>query len=795
MYQNNFTQKALETIERAQRIVIDNHHSEVGTEHLLLSLLLSQDSIITKIMDKLKVDTNGLKNEIEESIANKPKVYSDYEQIYYNPYAKRAIDVAIEESAKMGDRYVGTEHLLLGILSDGEGRAARLLMKYGVTSEKIYEILKKVRNKGEEVSEAENQSPLARFTTDLTSLAEHGKIDPVIGREQEILRTMQILNRRTKNNPALIGEPGVGKTAIVEGLAQRIASGDVPENLKNKRILQLDMGKLIAGSKYRGEFEERLKAVIDEVKKSDGSIILFIDEFHTVVGAGATEGAMDASNLLKPALARGELKAIGATTLDEYRKYIEKDKALARRFQPVLVREPTVEETIEILKGLKDKYESHHRVKISDEALEAAAKLSHRYITNRFLPDKAIDLVDEAASMVRIESIYVPPHISSIEQKIRKLDIEIEEAATRRNFERAANLKVEKAKLEEELKTKMDEWERNKEYKTNVVDKDTIAKVVEKWTGIRVSKLISSEKEKLMNLEEEIHKRIVDQEEAVNAVSETVRRSRAGLKDPKRPIGSFLFLGPTGVGKTELAKALAEILFDSEDNMVRIDMSEYMEKFAVTRLIGAPPGYVGYDEGGQLTEAVRRKPYSVVLLDEIEKAHPDVFNILLQILEDGRLTDGKGNVVDFKNTIIIMTSNIGSKYIMELLGKNESTLRDLIQKEILKTFKPEVLNRIDDIIIFKPLSQEHIKEIVVMMLKQVDQRLKERNIKIDYTDRVLEHLAKTSYDQVFGARPLRRNIQTKIENQLANLIISGKIKEGNTVKIDYKDDKITFDVV
>ncbi len=795
MYGNNFTQKALETIERAQRIVIDNHHGELGTEHLLLSLLLSQDSIITKIMDKLKVNISSLKSEIEESISNKPKVYSDYEQIYFNPYAKRAIDVAIEESARMGDRYVGTEHLLLGILSDGEGRAARLLMKYGVTSEKIYDILKKVRNRGEETSEAENQSPLARFTTDLTHLAEQGKIDPVIGREQEILRTMQILNRRTKNNPALIGEPGVGKTAIVEGLAQRIASGDVPENLKNKRILQLDMGKLIAGSKYRGEFEERLKTVIDEVKKAQGSIILFIDEFHTVVGAGATEGAMDASNLLKPALARGELKAIGATTLDEYRKYIEKDKALARRFQPVLVREPTVEETIEILKGLKDKYESHHRVKITDEALEAAAKLSHRYITNRFLPDKAIDLVDEAASMVRIDSIYVPPQISAVEQKIRRLDIEIEEAATRRNFERAANLKVEKAKLEEELKAKMDEWEKNKEYKTDMVDQDTIAKIVEKWTGIKVSKLISSEKKKLLHLEDEIHQRIVDQEEAVKAVSETVRRSRSGLKDPKRPIGSFLFLGPTGVGKTELAKALAEILFDSEDNMVRIDMSEYMEKFSVTRLIGAPPGYVGYDEGGQLTEAVRRKPYSVVLLDEIEKAHPDVFNILLQILEDGRLTDGKGNIVDFKNTIIIMTSNIASNYIMELVGKNEDVMRNMIQKEILKTFKPEVLNRIDDVIIFKPLSKKHIKEIVIMMLKEVNKKLAEKSIELQYTDKAISYLADISYDQVFGARPLRRNIQTKVENELANLIIAGEVKDGDKVKVDYDGSKLAFNVV
>ena len=794
MYGNNFTQKAIETIERAQRLVIDNHHNELGTEHLLLSLLMSQDSIITKIMDKLKVNLSGLMEEIKESIASKAKVYTDNEQIYFNPYAKRAIDVAIEESARMGDRYVGTEHLLLGILSDGEGRAARLLMKYGVQSEKIYEILNKIRSKGEASSEDENQSPLARFTTDLTQLAEHGKIDPVIGREQEIMRTMQILNRRTKNNPALIGEPGVGKTAIVEGLAQRISSGDVPENLKNKRILQLDMGKLIAGAKYRGEFEERLKSVIDEVKKAEGSIILFIDELHTVVGAGATEGAMDASNLLKPALARGELRAIGATTLDEYRKYIEKDKALARRFQPVLIKEPTVEETIEILKGLKDKYESHHRVKILDEALEAAAKLSHRYITNRFLPDKAIDLVDEAASMVRIDSIYVPPQISAIEQKIRRLDIEIEEAATRRDFKRAANLKVEKAQLEKELKEKMDEWEKNKEYKTDAVDQDTIAKVLEKWTGIKVSRLISSEKEKLANLEDEIHKRIVDQEEAVKAVSETVRRSRAGLKDPKRPIGSFLFLGPTGVGKTELAKALAEILFDSEDNMVRIDMSEYMEKFSVTRLIGAPPGYVGYDEGGQLTEAVRRKPYSVVLLDEIEKAHPDVFNILLQILEDGRLTDGKGNIVDFKNTIIIMTSNIASSYIMELLGKNEEVMRNLIQKEILKTFKPEVFNRIDEVIIFKPLSKEHIQEIVEMMLKEVSKKLEERNIEIKYTKEIVKYLAEVSYDQVFGARPLRRNIQSKIENEIANLIIEGKVKENSEVLIDYKDNKITFDV-
>jgi ATP-dependent Clp protease ATP-binding subunit ClpC len=727
----------------------------------------------------------------------------------YTPRAKRVLELSLSEARRFNTSYIGTEHILLGILREGEGVAVRILMEQGIDFNRVREEIVKMLNEEPSGGPAKatkvkntNTPTLNQFGRDLTELARDGKLDPVIGREKEIERVIQILSRRTKNNPVLIGEPGVGKTAIVEGLAQKIVEGEIPEILKDKRVVTLDMASMVAGTKYRGEFEDRLKTVLNEVIKA-GNVILFIDEMHTLIGAGAAEGAIDASNILKPALARGEIQVVGATTLDEYRKYVERDPALERRFQPIIVDEPTVEETIEILKGLRDKYEAHHRVKITDEALEAAARLSHRYIADRFLPDKAIDLIDEAASRVRLKTVTAPPEIKELEDKINDLIKEKEEAIRTQEYEKAAKIRDEEQKLREELEKLKAKWQQNSLSNEKSVGPEEIAQVVSLWTGIPVKKLAEEESERLLHLEEVLHERVIGQDEAVEAVARAIRRARVGLKDPKRPIGSFIFLGPTGVGKTELTKALAEALFGDENAMIRLDMSEYMERHTVSKLIGSPPGYVGFEEGGQLTEKVRRKPYSVILLDEIEKAHPDVFNILLQILEDGRLTDSKGRTVDFKNTVIIMTSNVGA----ELL-KKQSTLgfmpqekedkasydkiKETLMAELRKTFRPEFLNRVDEIIVFHQLSKEDIEKIADIMIKELNDRLKENDIKLEFTPEAKEEIIKQGYDPNYGARPLRRVIQRIVENQLSELMLQGEVKPGDELIVTAKDGKIEF---
>ncbi len=852
------TIKAQEAISSAQNIAQDEKHQVIDIPHLLLALL-GERGIPTEILEKLGIKPEAVREIAQDALRKIPRVEAETGETYVSRELSNAFRIAEKEANSLGDQYISTEHLLIGIVESVTGTLKNKFQELGLNKDRILQILKEVRG-GQTV---QTQSPedtfqaLKQYGKDLTELARQGKIDPVIGRDDEIRRVIQVLLRRTKNNPVLIGEPGVGKTAIVEGLAQRIVNGDVPEGLKNKRIVALDMGALLAGAKYRGQFEERLKAVLKEVTESQGEIILFIDEIHTVVGAGSAEGAVDAANMLKPALARGELHCIGATTLDEYRKHIEKDPALERRFQPVFVDEPSVEDTISILRGLKEKYEVHHGVKIKDEALIAAAVLSHRYISGRFLPDKAIDLIDEAAAKLKMEIDSKPIKIDEIDRRIMQLEIEREALKKEKDETSKEKLKqIEEtiANLKEEADALKAEWQREKEYITKIraikeqieqgrieaeraqregnlskaseflygklpelnkqleelnkellekqskskmlkeeVDAEDIAAIVSKWTGIPVSKLMEGEIEKLIHMEERLAERVVGQEEAIKAVSNALRRSRAGLSDPNRPIGSFIFLGPTGVGKTELAKALAEFMFDDENAMIRIDMSEYMEKHSVSRLIGAPPGYVGYEEAGQLTEAVRRRPYSVVLFDEIEKAHSDVFNILLQILDDGRLTDGQGRTVDFKNTVIIMTSNIGSHYIQELVD-NEEEMKSKVN-ELLKThFRPEFLNRIDEIIIFKPLTKEHLKRIVEIQMSHLKKRLADRHIELEITDAAKEKLAEIGYDPVYGARPLKRTIQKYIQDPLANLILKGEFKEGDTILIDV-DEKGDFKFV
>jgi len=795
MNPDKFTEQLRDSLESSQRVLMNFQNNQLDVEHLLYAMLTQQDGLVGKILTRAGINKNDIKDRLEAILNRLPKIQysSSVPQIYITPSLKKVLDIAEEEAIRLKDEFIGIDHVLIAIVKEGESPASRLLKEYGFTEEKVYQILKDIRGtqRVTDPGAEEKYQALEKYTRNLTQLALEGKLDPVIGRDEEIERVMQILSRRTKNNPVLIGEPGVGKTAIVDGIAQKIASNDVPEILKGKQLLALDMGALVAGTKFRGEFEERLKTIIDSVTKTQ-NYILFIDELHTVVGAGAAEGAIDASNLLKPALARGELRVIGATTLDEYKKYIEKDPALERRFQPVYVKEPSVEDTISILKGLRDKYEAHHRVKITDEAIESAAHLSERYISDRFLPDKAIDLIDEAAAKVRIQLSNMPQELKELENKLSRLNQEGQEAVRREDYELAAKLKNESEALSREFKEKRDKWLIDKKV-NEVVDKQDIANLVSKWTGIPVTELVQEEVDKLTNMENILHKRIIGQDEAVTAVSEAIRRSRSGLKDPRRPVGSFLFLGPTGVGKTELSKALASFLFKDENALVRIDMSEYMEKHSVSRLVGAPPGYVGYEEGGQLTEVIRRRPYSVILLDEIEKAHPDVFNILLQVLDDGRLTDGKGRTIDFRNTVIIMTSNLGSDILLNSNVEDEREFekaKNRVLSLLNSTFRPEFLNRIDEIVVFKPLSRSDIEKIVELIINDIQERLNEKKIKIILTNEAKKFFAKEGYEPTLGARPLKRYIQKNLENLIAKEILNNNIKEGDTVKIAVEDNKI-----
>ncbi len=805
MRQERFTDQAQEVLHSASQIAYGLKNSQVDVEHVLLAMLNQRGGAASELLRNLGVDISAVKSRVENIIAAFHKVSHQAGshgaiQLYPTPRYARLLDIAESEANRLNDEFISVEHLLIAIASEDTGKAATILKEFGVDKEKIYLAMQNVRG-GHRVDSPTAESryrSLEKYGRDLTELARQGKLDPVIGRDDEIKRVMQVLTRRLNNNPIIIGEAGVGKTAIAEGLAQKIVAGDVPDSLKNKRVVALDMGALVAGSKFRGEFEERLKAVMDEVRQASGEIIMFIDEMHTVVGAGAAEGAIDASNMLKPALARGELQCVGATTLDEYREHIEKDKALERRLQPVFLGEPSVEMTIEMLRGLRPRYEAHHKIKIDDSALEAAARLSQRYIADRFLPDKAIDLIDEAASKLRIDMESKPPDIKELDEKIKHLQDEEEAVAQRGDYQKAAELRSQRLQLEPERDQKATEWRKEKKI-DSVVDEENIAELVSKWTGIPVSRMLEGEAEKLLHMEERIHERIVNQEEAVSAISEAVRRGRAGLKDPKRPVGSFIFLGPTGVGKTELAKALAQFLFDDEDAMIRLDMSEFQEKHTVSRLIGAPPGYVGYEEAGQLTEAVRRRPFRVILFDEVEKAHPDVFNILLQILEDGRLTDGHGRTVDFKNTVVIMTSNLGTQeFQRQAIGFSrqekgeQQRLKSTIETALKQTFRPEFLNRIDDIIIFQPLTQEHLKKIVDLLILEVEKRLADRNIKLELDGEAKSWLLKEGFEPAFGARPLRRAIQRYVENPLSSRILQGEIKDGDTVVVGVEGEGLTF---
>ncbi len=801
---DKFTEKAQEVLTNSYQILMEARHSQLDVEHILMAMLQQKDGVTSQVLERLAADINLVKRAVQDKLDVTPKLAypsGGFQGInvsmYITPRLQQLFTYADNERQRLQDEFISTEHLLLAIAHSASDPAALLLKRFGVDKERIYQALQDIRG-NQRVTDQQAESKyqiLAKYSTDLTKMAKEHKLDPVIGRDEEIRRVMQVLSRRTKNNPVLIGEPGVGKTAIAEGLAQKLENGDVPENLLNKRVVSLDMAGLVAGSKFRGEFEERMKAVMDEVKRAQGEIILFIDELHTVVGAGGAEGAIDASNILKPALARGELQVVGATTLDEYRKRIEKDAALERRFAPVLVGEPSVEDTILMLRGLRPKYEAHHSLTITDTALVAAAQLSERYITDRFLPDKAIDLVDEAAAKVRIDMFSAPPSIKQKDARIKELAGEMEAAGQKQDYEKAARLKYEHDTLKKDYDTEREAWLKDKQI-DDVVDEEDIAEIISKSTGIPVSRMMEGEMKKLLEMEVRLHERVIGQEDAIAALSDAIRRARSGLRDPNRPIGSFIFLGPTGVGKTELVKALANFLFDSEDAMVRIDMSEYMEKHTVSRLIGSPPGYVGYDEGGQLTEAVRRRPYQIVLFDEIEKAHPEVFNVLLQMLDDGRLTDGHGRTVDFKNTVVIMTSNVGTARIRErALGfqtggsgrqdaeekRENDAMKTQVMQELKESFRPEFLNRIDEIIIFSHLNQIEIRQIVKLMMAEVLKRIAGQGMELQLSESALDYFSREGYDRVYGARPLRRVIQRKLENPLSKLLLDGRFQAGDII--------------
>jgi ATP-dependent Clp protease ATP-binding subunit ClpB len=857
---DRFTLKAQEAVQAAQNIAAERSQQEITPEHLLIALLEQHEGVVIPILQRLGADVGRIRDETQAAIERLPEVHGAAGETYASSALQSVLGAAWSEAQQLKDEYVSTEHILIAIAEDKDAPSGAALRGAGASRENIFKVLKNIRGsvRVTDQNPEEKYQALERYSKDLTDLARAGKLDPVIGRDEEIRRVIQVLSRRTKNNPVLIGEPGVGKTAIVEGLAQRIIAGDVPEGLKNRRVNALDMGALVAGAKYRGEFEDRLKAVLKEIEEAEGEVILFIDEMHTIVGAGAAEGSLDASNMLKPALARGELHAIGATTLDEYRKHVEKDAALERRFQPVLVREPTVEDTIAILRGLKERYEVHHGVRIKDAALVAAAVLSHRYIADRFLPDKAVDLIDESASHLRMEIDSMPQELDRVERRVIQLEIEqkaLQKEKDAPSKERLEKVEAELADLKENSSEMRVQWENEKEAIGTIretkaeieatkaeyeraerggdlnraaelrygrltelekklgegnakltelqsgrqmlkeeVGEDDVAEVVAMWTGIPVARMLEGEREKLLRMEERLHHRIVGQDEAISVVSDSVRRARAGLQDPSRPIGSFIFMGPTGVGKTELARALAEFLFDDEDAMVRIDMSEFMEKHSVARLIGAPPGYVGYEEGGYLTEAVRRRPYSVILMDEIEKAHPDVFNVLLQVLDDGRLTDGKGRTVDFTNTIVIMTSNVGSEWISELGAGDEDEMRRRVTDAMRAQFRPEFLNRIDETVVFHALSLDHIKEIVDIQLRRLKDLLRERKMDVELTDAAREMIAREGFDPVYGARPLKRALQREVQNPLAVRILEGEFEDGDTVLVDVKDGGTVFSV-
>ena len=808
MKQERFTEQAQEALVASQELVRQYKHSQWDVEHVLLALLQQEQGLAVEIIRLLGVDVMMVRQAVQGVLEKAPRAAYEVTQIYPTPRIQWLHMTADAEARRLKDEFIGVQHLLIAMTAEDKGDAVGILRRFGIDQEKVYRALQDVRKGHGRVSDAGAESKyrsLEKYGRDLTEMARQGKLDPVIGRDNEIKRVMQVLTRRTKNNPVIVGDAGVGKTAIAEGLAQKIVADDVPNSLKGRRVIALDMGSLVAGSKFRGEFEERLKAVMDEVRESKGEIILFIDEIHTVVGAGAAEGAIDASNMLKPALAHGELQCVGATTMDEYRKFIEKDKALERRFQPVYLNEPTVEQTIEMLKGLRPKYQAHHKIEISDEALEAAARLSQRYISDRHLPDKAIDLIDEAASKLRIDTESAPPELAALEQRLKQLTSEEEDASQRHDYEQAARLKAERLGLEEKHNEAKSNWMRQAKLAEEVTP-EHIAQLISNWTGIPVSQMLEGEAEKLLHMEERIHDRLINQEEAVVAVCEAIRRSRAGLKDPKRPIGSFMFLGPTGVGKTELVRTLAQFMFDDENAMVRLDMSEYQEKHTVSRLIGAPPGYIGYEEGGQLTEAVRRRPYRVILLDEIEKAHPEVFNTLLQVLDDGRLTDGHGRTVDFRNTVIIMTSNAGAELIKREMSLGFATakdaaksqkqsyeaMKDKVMAEVRKTFRPEFLNRLDEIIVFHELTEEQLRQVVDLMVRELQKRLGERQLKLEITDAAKSWLAKAGFDPLYGARPLRRAIEHWVENPLSTKVLRGEFHEGDTVVVDLSDGALAF---